>query len=73
MYFCHPSLCGWLEINMVKTSSFPMYQIKPSFKYETKFKISLIIQKFSSTRIFKYLMTNNVKLLFLEHMFNVNN
>jgi len=58
---------------MVKTSSSPMYQVKPSFKYETKLRVSLIIQKKSSTRIFKYLMINNVKLLFLGHKFNVNN
>ncbi len=50
-----------------------MYQVKPSFKYETKLKISLIIQKLSSIRILKYLMINNVELLFLGHMFDVNN
>jgi hypothetical protein len=73
MYFYYPSLCGWLEINMIKTSSSPMYQEKPSFKYETKLRISLIIQKISSIKNFKYLMINNVKLLSLGHTFNVNN
>jgi hypothetical protein len=35
--------------------------------------ISTIIPKKSFARIFKYLMINNVKLLFLGHTFNVNN
>jgi hypothetical protein len=70
--FVIPHCVDWLEINMIKTSSSPMYQEKPSFKYEAKLRISLIIQKKSFARIFKYLIIN-VKLLFLGHTFNVNN